>query len=383
MSLINQMLRDLQERGNNRPSRPSARPPVRSRRPRRRWSVSGSLRSLPPLLWVGVGGLAGLTLLWGLSAWISRSVGPEAPVPVPQPPPEMVAVVERPSMPPVAAPAAPLRVAPVPIEVPPPAPPLAYGTGVPVGSVPVAPVTIAPAPVTSRPMTAISQGTTTFFSDQPVTTRSAPGGAATGAPLQYGRMAPQVPATVPVRPLPEGLIRAADLALEKKTGKAPGSPHRALALDPGQLQARERLVDQLAADGRAEEAYALLREGVAIAPEHTPFRKQAARLLLARGDTVGAVRALTVGGLPRVETDPELHRMLAGLYLKLGESFLAVQTGRNLTASNPRDGVSWLGLGDALAADGQPEEARRAYRQALAADGLSPGERARAEVAVR
>ncbi|TLM65208.1 MAG: tetratricopeptide repeat protein [Deltaproteobacteria bacterium] len=155
-----------------------------------------------------------------------------------------------------------------------------------------------------------------------------------------------------------------------------GALRRAITLYPGHLPARELLVDQLEMDDRAEEALALLQQGLTIAPDYTPFRKRAARLLLDRGTPTEAVGTLVGNGLPRVDADPELHRMLAALYRQLGENFLAAQTYRNLLVHDPQEGACWLALGDVLAADGQPGEARRAYQRALAAERLSREARA-------
>jgi MSHA biogenesis protein MshN len=153
---------------------------------------------------------------------------------------------------------------------------------------------------------------------------------------------------------------------------------RALGFYPGHLLARELLADQLEMTGRGDEALALLQQGLAIAPDYAPFRLRAARMLQDRGDAVGATQILIGNGLPRVEDDPELHLMLAGIYLRLGENFLAAQTYRNLLIHDPQAGQLWVGLGDALAADGLPAEARKAYRRALTLGGLSREETARA-----
>ncbi|NJC87987.1 MAG: tetratricopeptide repeat protein [Desulfuromonas sp.] len=433
MSLVNQMLRDLRQRqGDGRPSVPANASIKRSRPPRRRFSAIGMLRSMPPLLWVGAGGVAGLLLLWGLFGWLSGVLGPGASVPVSQPPPELVAIANSPPSPAAEAPvAAPRRTPPVPIDVPPP-PPLAYGSSAPAGGASPAAVTpsagaLAPAPVPSTPTVVFSRPSGTYFSDKPqVVTSTAPvraalpssgfRGTAVGswsAPPTAPRT-PGIAASPPDRVRPDLLPGAVNanrpsqrqMGFETAAAPSATTPYgraeaayregrrayaanradaalealrRALELYPGHLPARELLVDQLEMGGRTDEAFTLVKQGLTIAPDYTPFRKRAARLLLDRGDAAGAVRALTGNGLPRVEDDPELHRLLAGIYLKLGESFLAAQTYRNLLVQAPQEGRSWLGLGDALAADGQPEEARKAYRQALAVGGLSRDEAARAK----
>lgn len=421
MSLINQMLRDLQQRRDGRPGDFRPNPVGKTRRnPHRSLSLANLLRSVPPLLWVGAGGLAGLLLLWGASDWLSAEFGPNAPVPVPQPPPEMVAIAETP---PIEVPAAAKRRAPpVPLDVPPPSPPLAYGSVEPLPLVvsstnPGSLLTDEPVPAPSLP--APVQGLVM------VPTRSLPDHAASKVPGRDSRRAaadrPSVPPVIPgvvanppgrLHPdLLPGAVNDTNLALQKSAREVAAAPppvvtpygraenayregrqayednhsdvslealRRALQFYPGHLPARELLADQLEMGGRIDEAVALLTQGLTIAPDYTPFRKRAARTLLDRGDAAGATRVLIGNGLPRVEDDPELHRLLAGIYLRLGENFLAAQTFRNLLVHDPRRGGLWVGLGDALAADGQPAEARKAYRRGLAVGGLSRDDAARA-----
>jgi len=433
MSLINQMLRDLQQRqGGGRPAVPATAPARRSKRSRRRFSVAKVLGSVPPLLWVGVGGVAGLALLWGAFVWLSGVLGPNAPAPVLQPPAEMVAIAKSPPPAIAETPVAGRRRAPsVPIDVPPPSAPLAYGSSAPAGVVP--PVAVTPsaepasASVRSAPTVVLPRPSSTYFSDQPLpVASSAPArpvlpsswsrGAAAG-PVSAAPVEPRIPGVAvspPGRLHPDllpGAVNSTNLALQKAAREVTAAPppvatpygraeeayregrqaydanridaslealRRALELYPGHLPARELLADQLEMNGQADEAQALLTQGLTIAPDYAPFRKRVARMLLDRGDAAGAIRALTGNGLPRVEDDAELHRMLAGIYRQLGENFLAAQTYRNLLIHDPQDGACWLGLGESLAADGQPLEARKAYRRALAAGRLSREEEARA-----
>lgn len=425
MSLINQMLRDLQQRqGGGRPAVPV---PAPAKRQRRRFPVADLLGSVPPLLWVAAAGVAGVILLWGASGWLSGVLGPNAPAPVPQPPPELVAIAKSPPPQAVEVPtAAPRRAPPVPIDVPPPPPPLAYGSSESSGVALPAPVSSSavstPTSVPSAPAAVIPRPSSTYFSDQPrlltppATSRptSSPSGprGTSADPASAAPVAPRIPgiaASPPGRVHPDllpGAVNATNLALQKAAREPVPAPpvatpfgraeaayregrqaydanradasldalRRALELYPGHLPARELLVDQLEMGGRTDEAYTLVEQGLTIAPDYAPFRKRAARMLLDRNDAAAAVRALTGSGLPRVEDDPELHQMLAGIYLNLGESFLAAQTYRNLLVHAPQEGGYWLGLGDALAADAQPLEARKAYRRALAAGGLSRAE---------
>jgi Flp pilus assembly protein TadD len=144
----------------------------------------------------------------------------------------------------------------------------------------------------------------------------------------------------------------------------------ALGFYPGHLPARELLADQLELHGDTSAALALLADGLAIAPDHSAFRKRAARLFADRGELAKAAQVLVGPGLAPVRTDPELHRLLAATYRQLGEHFLAAQTYRNLLVHDRRNGTLWVNLGGALDANGQRDEARQAYQKALTVGGL-------------
>jgi len=200
-------------------------------------------------------------------------------------------------------------------------------------------------------------------------------------PLHPDQLPGAVPSTTP--PRFEHPYRQADLAYrEAQAAERPevklAALQRALLAYPGHMPARELLAGQLAEAGRRDEALAVLEEGLRIVPDYTPLRKEGARLLLAGGDPAGAAKILIGPGLPRVTADPELHKLLANAYEQLGEPFLAAQTYRNLLVNAPHDGSLWVGLATVLERSGQGEEARRAYRQALAVGGLTREEAARA-----
>lgn len=406
MSLINQMLRDLQQRQGERSVKSTAAAPVRRPTwPRQRFRLGNLLRTIPPLVWVGAGGVAGVILILGLAGRVADWIGPDASLPVPPPPAEMVAIAKNPARAPSEVTlTAKRRTPPVPLEVPPPSPPLAYGESAP-ANVPSQPLS-APDAAVAVPVSAYPSNTPAP-GPQPVPAagwRQSAAPPAKSVPLP-GVLAGREPAP-PGRLHPDllpGAVNATNLALRKAAGDIAIPPpaatpygqaeaayrqgrkayeanrtelslealRRSLGFYPGHLPARELLADQYEMAGRTEEAFALLQQGLVIAPDYTPLRKRMARGLLDRGDTAGAIKVLIGSGLPRTEEDPELHRMLAGIYQQLGENFLAAQTYRNLLIGDPQNGTLWVGLGDVLAADGQPGEARKAYRRALAIGGLS------------
>ena len=152
---------------------------------------------------------------------------------------------------------------------------------------------------------------------------------------------------------------------QQRSSLAVSSLQHALELYPGHLPARELLVEILDKDGKTGEAMFLLAEGLEIAPDYIVFKKSYARLLVDQGDYDAAAKVMLYDGLPTVEEDPEAHVVLASLYQRLGESFLAAQTYRNLLVTWPQTGAFWVGLGGALEGQNLPGEAVECYQKAL------------------
>lgn len=344
MSLINQMLRDLQQHG-RRPD--TGLPPGLSAGPvSTRQPAIGRLAKLGLIL----AGLAGVGLLWGASGWLADRFAPA----------DGPAAVQGAASP--APPALPITVTAEPVA---------------------APAVAAPAPASAvvaqaRPFAAPAARRAAAPATAPQPEFLPPDDA---APLHPDRLPGAVPSTTP--PRFEHPYRQAELAYREAQAAARpeaklAALQQALVAYPGHMPARELLAVTLAAAGRRDEALTVLEEGLQIVPDYTPLRKQAADLLLAGGDPAGAAKILIGPGLPRVATDPELHRLLARVYEQLGEPFLAAQTYRNLLVNAPRDGALWVALGTVLERSGQFDEARQAYRQALAVGGLTREEMARA-----
>ena len=366
MSLINQMLRDLEERKDGQTVMPDVSV-LKPARPAGGLALGRRLRSLPPILWVGAGGLLGIAaILWG-SGLLSPPAVPEAPAPRPA----GVAAVSP------ATPAA----APV-LQVPANQPAAPLPANLPAATTP-RPVVAKPVPSAPWREPGVSAPTIAPATRRQISPEQLPGAVTVAAPTVRpvpAEVAPPAPVT-PYGQADAAYRQGRRAYLDGRSDAATAALHRALQLYPGHLPARELLAGQYAAAGRSDEAVSLLQEGLAIAPDYAPFRKWTARLLLAEGDAAGAVRALLGGGLPAVAVDPELHQLLAGAYRQLGENFLAAQTWRNLLVYDPQRAAYWAGLGDVLVADGQPGEARKAYQKALALGGLSPEEAARLRAA--
>ncbi len=140
---------------------------------------------------------------------------------------------------------------------------------------------------------------------------------------------------------------------------------RALAADPDHLPARETLATLLLGQGRISEAAAVLTEGLKSTPGHLPFRKAQARILAGQGESSRALEVLNQGPVPATAADPDFHAMRAALQQRLGLHGEAARGYRELLAVYPAGGIYWLGLGISLEGEGQTSEAADAYREAL------------------
>lgn len=152
---------------------------------------------------------------------------------------------------------------------------------------------------------------------------------------------------------------------QERDSLAVKSLQQALLFYPGHLPAREMLVELFGKQGKSGEAMFLLAEGLEIAPDYMAFKKKYTRLLMDQGDYDAAAKVMLKVGLPTVEDDPEAHVILATLYQRLGEPFLAAQTYRNLLIAWPQTGAFWVGLGSALEGQNLFQEAAVCYQRAL------------------
>ncbi len=180
----------------------------------------------------------------------------------------------------------------------------------------------------------------------------------------------RIPATTPYGMAEEAYLDGKWAYERERTNLAVRSLQDALELYPGHLPAREMLVKIFEKGGKNGEAMYLLAEGLEIAPDYIVFKKSYARLLSAQGDYDAATKVMLNGGLPAVEEDPEAHVILASLYQRLDEPFLAAQTYRNLLVVWPQTGAFWVGLGGALEGQNLQKEAVECYQRALKTENL-------------
>lgn len=372
MSLINDMLRDLDRRHGGAGALPNEvrpLPPDRSRSP-----------ALPLLLLVLVGCVAAAG--WFFMEWKSEpsaaTVAPAAKMAEPPPAPVAVMATGEPAPPQeTTALRGGLRLD---VSLSPPSQAAASaerpsaptaGESAAIGEPPASALTKPPqAPVAraSEPATSVSEMA---------------GKAAQPTPPAHNRVAREIPAAVaggiekrprietPRERAEQDYRKAYSLLSRGRAEEAMPLLRNALAEEATHVSARLALAGMLAQSGRHDEALALLDEGLQIEPARPPLALAAARLLVAKGHFDRAAQVLSRAA-SSAQADAEFRAFHAAVLQRLTfhkEAMAEYQAALRLA---PQAGVWWMGLAISLEADGKPTEAREAYLRAKGSASLSP-----------
>ncbi|WP_282755246.1 hypothetical protein [Desulfuromonas thiophila] len=339
MSLINQMLRDLEAR---RPASPASAAP-RSGRRRRWWPI----------------GLALVLVLLGLAGGLLLGLGLRPPLPPASSQVLTQKVPHRPAVPAaqgadapdgvadVAPPRATGSPSPLPVE-PRPEPAEAYPVAMPqvavVAAVPV-PATapaLAPAPTApARPLTAAPVACSTLAPRQ---IQPAAGATTTATWLYRARQAWQ-----------QGELATASHVLDQALNQAPTD-----------LRLLQTLVALQTARQQPLTALPALQRATALAPQEVALHLLQARLLADVGQPAAAQAVLARPQPPALERQPDFYALQAALAQQLGQSAAASALYRQLCAFDGERGDWWLGLAISQQQQGELSAARHSYRQALA-----------------
>lgn len=144
----------------------------------------------------------------------------------------------------------------------------------------------------------------------------------------------------------------------------------AVAVDPQHVEARELLAGLLMRRGALVEAEPLLSDGLATNPEHYRLAQLLARIYIQRGATKQALNLLEQSQ-PYAETDAEFFGFLAALYQRDGQHDKAIKAYSRAVTIDPQQSQWWLGLGISFEAKRNWKAAHQAYRRAVASRGLS------------
>ena len=139
----------------------------------------------------------------------------------------------------------------------------------------------------------------------------------------------------------------------------------ALELNPSLLAARLYLVQLFQKQNQVEQAQQLLQQGLVLHPANNKLRKELARLHLQQQQHLVAIELLTTKPLPAVAQDLEYFALLAVLQQEAGQFEAAAATYEYLLQVRSNDPLWWFGLALAHDQGGNYEQARQAYQQAV------------------
>jgi len=129
------------------------------------------------------------------------------------------------------------------------------------------------------------------------------------------------------------------------------------------IKAREMLVGLYLKMRRKVEARDILMKGIVLLPSYTNFTKLYARLLLDNNETDTAVKIL-LQHKPALSSDPNYYALLAASYQRQKNHNAAANTYVELLKIKPREGIWWVGMAISLEALNKKQEALNAYEKA-------------------
>ncbi|MDP3086885.1 MAG: tetratricopeptide repeat protein [Methylotenera sp.] len=153
---------------------------------------------------------------------------------------------------------------------------------------------------------------------------------------------------------------------------AEAQAHLTLALEakPANQEARQTLAGLLLDNKRNDEARAILTTGLAIAPEQSDFRMAIARLQVESGDHAGALNTLEEG-LSNAKGNADYQGFLATLLQRVERHEEAINHYMTALSLNSNSTSALIGLGISLQAVGKFENAQEAFTRAQSAKTLS------------
>lgn len=143
-----------------------------------------------------------------------------------------------------------------------------------------------------------------------------------------------------------------------------------LTILPTHARARETQAALLLNEGRVSEAANSLREGLQLVPQATPLAKLYARILVDQGGTRDAVTVLE-RARPAVSADPDYYALLAALYRQEKKYAQAARVYQQILLQRPGVASWWMGLALSQDAMGEKPQALEAFQRAQRVGGLS------------
>jgi MSHA biogenesis protein MshN len=164
--------------------------------------------------------------------------------------------------------------------------------------------------------------------------------------------------------------RADQMMRQGRISEAMAGFELALQLYPPHEAARQSLVGLLLEQKRGGDAERLLQAGLQINPQHSGFAMLLARLQVEHGNIAQALDTLQKT-LPYAEKQPDYLAFVAALLQRQNRHAEAVAQYQKALQLKPQSGVWQMGLGISLRAEQRNAEAREAFQRALDSNSLN------------
>lgn len=172
--------------------------------------------------------------------------------------------------------------------------------------------------------------------------------------------------------LAENEFRKAGVALQAgRQSDAMAGLEQTLKLDPRHAAARQTLVGLLLQAKRNDDAVKLAQDGLALDPTQTGLAMILARVQVEQGDVHAALATLE-RGLPHAGARADYHAFMAALLQRDKRNKEAIEQYSIALGSTPQSGVWWMGLGISLQAENRLSDAHEAFSRAKATNTLTP-----------
>lgn len=140
---------------------------------------------------------------------------------------------------------------------------------------------------------------------------------------------------------------------------------------PDYNEARVSLAAILMEQGKPEEAQLIVDNGLSMNPDYLPLVEIKARILTSEGKIREAL-AILQNNQPLITDAPQYHALIAALFSQLNQYNLAADIYQKLVSFNPHEGSWWFGLAVSLDKLGKSQDAVFAYTKAATEGRLNP-----------
>ena len=148
--------------------------------------------------------------------------------------------------------------------------------------------------------------------------------------------------------------------------------------NPNAHNSREAMIKLALQKGDSATAEQLLQNGFSLDVNRAGYRKLQARMMLGAGQAEQAMQLLSVN-IPTIQDDVEYHDILATAYLSVQDYGKAALSYEALVQQNRGEGRWWYGLASAWDSLGRTRDAGLAYQEALKLPNLSAALRQRSQ----